>query len=602
MTTQTTISPNGHKRAVLYARVSSEEQAGENSVSITEQSTEMQARCNLNEWQMIGDFVDDKDYKATQSPKKGKTVNPSGERADRPQFLAMLEVIKSGAADVVMCWRDDRLVRHPRVASALEDALDLGDKARGNKTKIQIFDATGAEIDRFVLHIKAVIGREENKRRAERIRIGKVGTLKANRWPGGYQRLGYQSKHEADKRGCVIVLADSSELQTVKDIFNWYDAGTKVHEIRNKLIEQSAEQKGQRRLHEWNTSLIIDILRCKDYLGQATWSFGDGCEYTIDIPRIIEPEQWQRVQSKLDENKVLSTRNAHGVYLLQGILYCGDCKRMMRVNGVNYHQKRLADGTIKKYKLDSIYWFYQCRNASQHAKHEPHPHPFCWIGEKLDWDVWRYVVDNGIKHPELIRERILTRQAELQAQGENVDGDIAHTRQKLADIEQERANYQRQNARGKITDEEFDARMQETDGARHHWQDELVRLVELRDSKDKVSAGLNYVTDLMTGLQERLPEIDQDPDILKAMPNEKRLEILGQRQEIIRALCDRVWIWASGHIEIEGLLDGSEAAQFDLASLLTDLLKVRLFFEFDVIGGLFAKVPLPHKSPAEVLQ
>lgn len=563
--TNQVFSPNGHKRAVLYARVSQEEQAGENSVSIPQQQEETRGRCDLQNWQVIGDFVDDKDYKATQNPKKGKVVNPSGERADRPQFLAMLEVIKAGEVDVVLCWRDDRLVRHPRVASALEDALDLGDKARGNKPKIQIFDATGAEIDRFVLHIKAVIGREDNKRRVERVKLGKIGTLKAGGWPGEYIRLGYDTCREKEKRGKIITLADPDQVQLVKDIYNWYDSGLTSNKIREKLIERNAEQKGRKVRHEWNQAVVCEILRSEDYTGKATWHFDNGTSYTIEIPQIITPEQWLRVQKRMDSNKARATRNADGVYLLQGILFCGECEGKASVGKVRYNlgQKR-PDGTRKRYAAHRFQ--YRCGLASKFPD-EPHPTPTVWNGEKLDWEVWRYVVDNGIKQPELIRERILTRQAELQAQGENVDGDIAHARGKLAEIEQERATYQRQNARGKLTDKEFDARMDETNEQKDHWQNELDRLSELRDNTSKVNAGLAYVTDLMTGLQERLPQIDQEPEVLKAMALDEQNDILGQRQEIIRALCDRILIHANGHVEIEGLLDGSEAAQFDLGNL-----------------------------------
>jgi DNA invertase Pin-like site-specific DNA recombinase len=49
--------------------------------------------------------VDSGDYRATQAPKRGKIVNPSGERADRPQFLKMLVLVKTGEIDVVLCWR-----------------------------------------------------------------------------------------------------------------------------------------------------------------------------------------------------------------------------------------------------------------------------------------------------------------------------------------------------------------------------------------------------------------------------------------------------------------------------------------------------------------
>jgi DNA invertase Pin-like site-specific DNA recombinase len=183
---------------VLYARVSHEDQNKGDKVSIEQQLSDMRALCERMGWSIAGEYIDAENYLATQPPKKGKVVNPSGERADRPAFLEMLRVIKSGTPDSIVCWRDDRLVRHPRVAVALEDALDLGDARHGGR-KMEIHDATGATIDRFTLSIKATIWREENKRRAERVRMGKTATLTRGFWPGTYHRLGY-STHK-DGRG-----------------------------------------------------------------------------------------------------------------------------------------------------------------------------------------------------------------------------------------------------------------------------------------------------------------------------------------------------------------------------------------------------------------
>jgi len=554
------------KRAVLYARVSREEQNSGEAVSIEEQLSDMQALCERNGWECVAEYTDAIDYRATQSPKKGKMVNPSGERADRPQFLAMLERIKVGNIDIVLCWRDDRLMRHPRVASVLEDALDEGDKARGTRPPILVMDATGATLDRFVLHIKAVIGREENKRRVERIKLGKVGTLKQGRWPGMYWRYGYDTIKEPGKRGRAIIL-NHEEAMAVEKIFDWYDAGMTMRDISMKLVELGVEQKGFATKHEWNAKLISSMLRCEDYTGKATWHFDDGTEYTIIIPQIITPELWQRVQEKVDKNKIMATRNERGVYLLQGILYCGDCGGKVGARAIRYHLGcKHKDGTRKRYDKEAF--CYRCY-AGDAFPHEPHTRPCWWNGEKLDWAVWRYVVDNGIKHPELIQEQIVARQNELQAQGASVSGDIAHARQKLAEIDQERAAYQRQNARGKMTDNEFDARIQETDDARQQWQNTLSQLIELRDSAEKVVCGLAYVTELMETIETLLPEIDQEPEVLITMPKEKRFAILRKRQDIIRALCDRVGVYASGKVKIFGLLDGSEAAQFELGSQKT---------------------------------
>lgn len=63
---------------------------------------------------------------------------------------------------------------------------------------------------------------------------------------------------------------------------------------------------------------------------------------------------------------------------------------------------------------------------------------------------------------------MLDHQAELRAQGNSVDSDIEHARKRLVEVDRERAFYQRQAARGKLTEQEFDQRMDETEEACYH--------------------------------------------------------------------------------------------------------------------------------------
>jgi DNA invertase Pin-like site-specific DNA recombinase len=545
-----------------YARVSQEEQAGDGKASIEQQIADMNTLRERNGWNVMRAFIDCQNYVATQAPKRGKVVNPSGERADRPALLEMLDLLKTGELDGIVCWRDDRLVRHPRVAVALEDALDIGDAQRNGKAKIKVFDATGATIDRFTLSIKATIWREENRRRVERGRMGKVATLQQGRWPGSYDRLGYVTTRDPGKRGRGIQLADDDEVQTVKDIFDCYAAGVSRADIRARLIAHGAEQKGQPgRIHDWSPQVIMVILKCEDYTGRGTWSFGDGTEYEIEIPRIIEPEQFARVQARIERNKALATRHAKGVYLLQGIAECGECGSGLSVSVKRYDYWKKPDGTVKRYKKREPIHRYVCRVAKVHS-HEPHPQPYNFAGTALDWEVWRYIVDNAIKRPDTIKMQILARQQQLQAQGESFDGDIAYARRKLIEVDQARAFYQRQAARGKISEREFDARMEETEVDREYWRGELARLQELRDNAERVQSGLDYVTELLASFQARLSQIDQTPEELRARSREERDRILEERQTIIRALCEKVIVWSDWNVEIRGVLDGSEAKRF----------------------------------------
>jgi hypothetical protein len=397
--------------------------------------------------------------------------------------------------------------------------------------------------------------------------MGKVATLQQGRWPGSYNRLGYTSRRTPGQRGRAIELADDDEVQLVQDIFSWYDSGLAVADIRSKLIASSASQKGNGssvRRWEWSKAVIGELLRAEDYTGKATWCFADGVAFSIKIPPIISTDLWMRVQKRLDRNTQLATRNAGGVYLLQNIVYCGECGGKVSAVAIRYFLKTLANGKRKRYKYKNPPHQYRCVIASKYP--DEHPHPRTWWGPTLDYAVWRRLVDYGIERPNLITGYILDRQAELQAQGDNVDGEIAHTRRRLAEIDQERAFYQRQAARGKLTETEFDTRMDETEDTRQYWEAELERLQELRDNTERVWAGLDYATQLLTALQGRLAEIDIPPDELNALPKEKRKEILKARQEIIRALCEKVIVYADRRVVIEGVLDGSEAAQFELGT------------------------------------
>jgi len=544
-------------RTVNYARVSDPStQDTKDKVSIDQQLAEMRALCERMGWQIVEEFVDNENYKAMQSPNKGKVVNPSGERADRPQFLAMLEVVKTGDTDAVVCWRDDRLVRHPRVAVALEDALDIGDTQRNGRSKIEIRDATGAQIDRFTLSIKATIWREENKRRAERTKMGRIATLQQGRWPGSYSKYGYTTHRDEGQRGRRIAI-NEDEAQWVRKVHEMFDAGVGVHEIRRYLIAENAPQKFRRNKHLWDHGAIYEILHAEDYTGKLTWNFGDGKSISIEIPAIIDYDLWKRNQDRIERNKELSTRNASGVYLLQNLLECGDCGGSMSV-----HKKRFGYNG-KKRRLTVPIHDYFCSKARRFPE-EQHARPYYRYGPTLDWLVWRQLVDNGIKRPELITAYILGRQAELQAQGESVDGDIAHARRRLAEIAEERKAYHRQVARGRITEQEYDELIAETEEHHQYWESELARLKELKDNQDMVRAGIDYIHQLMANIEKVLPVADIPPAELKKLPEEKRNEILSMRQNIIRTLVEKVTVWASGHVEVEGLLDGSEASQFDL--------------------------------------
>lgn len=551
---------------LIYARVSTEAQSGEGQVSIQQQVYDMHALVDRQGWRIFGEFIDSENYIASTPPNKGKVVNPSGERADRPALLELLESVKTGNIDAVICWRDDRLVRHPRVAVTLEDALDQGDSRRNGRGKVQVYDATGATIDRFTLSIKATIWREENKRRVERVNMGKLGTLREGRWPGKFNKLGYQTIREPGRRGRVIRLGRAEDVQTVQEIFNWYEAGVIVEEIRRRLIARGANQYQSIRKYDWGLSIIYHILKSECYTGKATWQCNDGKSHVVDIPAIIPQEQFDRVQVMIRKNTQYSRRNAKDFFLLQGLCECGECGSAVGIVTLRYLYSPSDDGSPMIRRLrDEPGFEYRCYRGNMSHSKVNHPRPAKWNGRKLEWAVWRKIVDEVVLNPENIREQILIRQSELQTQGDRIDSDIAKIRLRLEDLFEERAMYQRMFARKKIIEQEFDIRMDETFERSEFLKNEMARLEELRDNQGKVNATLEYADILLSTIREKLQLIDQSPEELQQLPDEDRRWVMEQRQIIARALVDRAIIYANGKLVLEGVLGGPGQQQLELS-------------------------------------
>lgn len=567
---------------VLYARVSSEKQDTPDKVSIDDQLESMENLAQQQDWAILQTFVDNKRYTKTKAPKIGKVVQPSGKYDDRPGFLAMLEMIEAGQVDVVVYYDLYRFGRHHRVLGAFLTAIDEGNKKR--KEPIQIWASFSKSMaSPLELGIMVAVGQEENEARARRVKMGKVGTLKQNRWPGVFDCLGYDTKRDEGKRGRGIILNDT-EAATVQDIFNWYDKGKSTDQIGELLRANGHAQKLTRspgRRHEWASAVVGQILRNEAYTGRVTWRFANDETYSIEIPQIITPAQFERVQRRMDNGKPNSARNTKDIYLLQNLLYCGECGGKMAISRQYYYYKKLADGTRKRYEYKEKRFAYRCTQANK-FNHEPHSSPNCFNGPTLEYNVWRYIADVIIAQPSLIMQQVRSRQITLQQQGDDLDSDISRMQAGLAKIEREKMAYTRQLGREQITEEMYDALIAESNEAQATIQEDLQAAIELRDNSRKVQNAIIYAQQLLANIQAKMPEIDFTQEVFKTFAKDRQDWILTERKKIIEAVCEKIYIFANGRIEIEGLIDGDEVSSFDLAGLCTDYYKLQYFFFFSL--------------------
>ena len=229
----------------------------------------------------------------------------------------------------------------------------------------------------------------------------------------------------------------------------------------------------------------------------------------------------------------------------------------------------MKDGTKKRYNLTGPVHKYVCprqKNFPEEA-HGQHVR----YGPSLDWQVWTEITNKVILDPALILEQIYNRQEELQEQGDNFDSDIAKAERELNRLKNEKLFYLRQAAKGLISKSELESLIEEIKQAQAYWQEELSQLKTLRDDSQKTEAGVEYIKRLFDGFTEILPEINQPPEELRSVPIEKRNWVLLRRQEIIRALADKIVIHSDGTIDVEGIVDGSEVSSIDSPSIQSGL-------------------------------
>ena len=201
-------------RTAIYTRIS-QDQNGER-LGVTRQLDECRALADRLDWHVV-DHFDDNDISAFN----GKT---------RPGFEALLDAIKTGQVDSLICWHVDRLYRSMK---DLERLIDIADAAR-----IQIRTVNGGDLDlsnssgRMVARILGSVARQESEHKGERQRAANAQRAEAGKWQTANRTFGYTAAGEplepeasAFRSAVADVLAGKSIRAVAKE---WNAKGLKT--------------------------------------------------------------------------------------------------------------------------------------------------------------------------------------------------------------------------------------------------------------------------------------------------------------------------------------------------------------------------------------
>jgi site-specific DNA recombinase len=301
-------------RAVLYARVSTEEQAGKDHFSIEAQLHEMRDYASEKGWSIVGEFVDE---------------GESGTKRDRPQLNAALSVTQKKGCDIFLAHELSRLSR------SVYHTLDIFDKL--GQLQVGFASVKDPEFDfsdpskRFFLTIMAAINeyyihllrQHTSKSKRERSR---QGLYNASIAPPGYALSGDA------KKPAVI---NEEEAPIIRLVFESYASGRySDQDIADLLNQKGYHTRAGRR---FTKDGISEILTSVYYVGKVSYTQAGNAREIYDGQHqaIISEDLWEKCQDVRSSRRHLSraVQKKYRNYLLSTLAVCDVCGRTLRAQG-----------------------------------------------------------------------------------------------------------------------------------------------------------------------------------------------------------------------------------------------------------------------------
>ncbi|MDA3643769.1 recombinase family protein [Saccharopolyspora indica] len=299
-----------------------------------------------------------------------RSVSGDVDMPDRPALGKWLTEVGRDSWDELWVTTQDRLSRNDMHFMAFVFKI-----LKWGKTLIVLddpsLDLTTPE-GRAIAHVKAIGPHKELERIKGRVQDSHDTRRWTARWHGGFPGYGYTTKTTVEvgedgkpKEAKVLVL-DEYSCGVLHEIKNWVvEERLPITICADRLIERGELTSGNlwrsRKEHPlrdetWTYTGLRSILRSPHLLGVKMrggkpMTNRDGSYFVIAEP-VFTPEEWEELQSALDERSQTNSR-VNGASPLLGVGFCWECKRPLG-------QKVTVRKSAKSDKEYSYRW-YRCR-------------------------------------------------------------------------------------------------------------------------------------------------------------------------------------------------------------------------------------------------
>src|SRR5215208_95131 len=517
-------STNGHspRKAILYARVSTEEQA-RSGYSLAQQLEALREYAAHEGYEVVEEVQDS---------------GQSGASLARPGMDRVRDLVAAGRVSVVLAQERDRFSRVPAYNYLLKQEFEKYD------CKLRALNDRGDDTPEGQLtdDILDTLAKFERAKTAERTRRGKLRKAREGKIVATFSSdYGFDYN---DTRDNYVV--NEQAMRTVQRIFHMVGVENRsLYAVRKTLEEEHVPAPSGRRT--WNGPSIRNIIKDEVYkqhtfeeitqlvspevasrldqgevygvfwfnktrrtAEQVTETGPNGRIYkrktktvhkpreewiAVPVPDSGVPREWfDAAQETIKDNVRTSSVGSKFWELSGGVLRCSLCGGRMNPNSV-------ARGGTR-------YFYYRCNKRWQDGTCE---HNKSYQAERLERLVWEFV-SPLLKDPDRIR-RGLESMIEEERQGLHAEPEqeAKAWREQLAKVDKMRGGYQELTAKGLMTFDELGAKLRELEDTRRLAQDKLEelqsRLVSLQDlERDGAALLESYASATQAALDAATPE------------------------------------------------------------------------------------------------
>lgn len=326
-------------RAVLYLRLSRDDDNPGESESIQNQRSLLRAYAAREGLHIVGEYVDD---------------GWSGTRFDRPRFQAMLRDMERHRFEAVLVKDLSRLGRDYIQTGRY---LELVFPAHGVRL-IAVGDGIDtARADTDLAPFRNVMNEMYARDTSRKIRSALHTKMQAGKFIGNFAPYGYQ-KDPADKNHLI---PDERAAATVRQIFAWAAAGKRPAEIARQLdargepppavyralVHPGLDPNRYSKRREWTSVGVSRMLRDVVYLGHIAQGKTDKISFKskktrekranewIVVPDCHEPLVSRRTFDAVQRQRAARRCDRKGAFsnLFSGLAFCLDCGKAMSTVG-----------------------------------------------------------------------------------------------------------------------------------------------------------------------------------------------------------------------------------------------------------------------------